>query len=469
MTSFHGKLQANLQDFDHDHVIHPYGMLSLASSEVFPEVVSGQGCRLTLSDGRRVIDGLSSWWACVHGFRRKELDEALLRQSMQHMSHVMFGGLTHRPACELVAKILDLMPTSNEEERQMDKVFLCDSGSVAVEVAMKMALQYWASQGGTIVRHRFLTTRSGYHGDTFLPMSVSDPENGMHHLFQGVLKQQAFVPAPQCSENGCRETCHCETLAETEKALSQSPCDIAGVILEPIFQGAGAMRIYSPALLRALRDICDKYGVPLILDEIATGFGRTGEMFACNHSNVVPDIMCIGKALTGGYVTMGATIVSKRIAKGITTPLMHGPTFMANPLACAVSCASIDLLVASPWQERVMSIERIFKRELSRLQDDFPHTVVDVRVLGAIGIIEFKELLSLPLKRQMTETLLAHGVWLRPFANFLYTMPPFNAPMSEDDVVQVCLAMKQVVRVMDESQDKISKHKAAGQGPITFV
>lgn len=457
--------------FDRRHVIHPYGMIDLEQGrEDFPEVASALGSKLTLQDGTVVVDGLSSWWACVHGYRRKELDSALVTQAESSMSHVMFGGLTHRPACELVARLLDVAPQHTDPERKLSKAFLCDSGSVAVEVAMKMALQYWESRDRlmpgassangeakkTMRRDRFLTTQSGYHGDTFLPMSVSDPVNGMHHLFHGVLTQQVFASAPRCRENKCtNETCTCSTLKEME-AMLKSDKSIAGVILEPIFQGAGAMAFYSPAVLIGLRALCDKYDVPLILDEIATGFGRTGKLFACNHASIVPDIMCVGKALTGGYMTMGATLVSTRIAKNITTPLMHGPTFMGNPLACAVACASIDLLLSSPWQDRVEKVQKLLESGLASVQGDFPETIKDVRVFGAIGVIEFKDNLTQDTKREMTKVLIQNGVWLRPFANFLYTMPPFNTPMTDDEVRLICVAMRAAVKVMEDGNKKSS-------------
>jgi adenosylmethionine-8-amino-7-oxononanoate aminotransferase len=478
----------SVASFDRRHVIHPYGMInSEEGKELFPEVLSAEGTKLTLQDGRVVVDGLSSWWACVHGYRRKELDAALVAQAQNKMSHVMFGGLTHRPACELTARILDIVPQTSIEDRKLSKVFLCDSGSVAVEVAMKMALQYWESQqrkeehgsstsGTTILRkERFLTTRSGYHGDTFLPMSVSDPVNGMHHLIHGVLAKQVFISAPSCRENGCTtKECKCNTAKEMREALAVDN-QIAGVIIEPIFQGAGAMKFYSPALLIEMRKICDEFGVPLILDEIATGFGRTGKLFAANHSGIVPDIMCIGKALTGGYMTMGATIVSARIAKGITTPLMHGPTFMANPLACAVACASIDLLLSSPWKDRVKKVESLLESGLKSIRKEFATVVADVRVFGAIGVIEFHQNLTVESKRAMTETLLKNGVWLRPFANFLYTMPPFNSPLDDEEVKLICSAMREAVIVMGQYStatpiiSSAKRSKIDEKDPETFV
>jgi adenosylmethionine---8-amino-7-oxononanoate aminotransferase len=305
-------------------------------------------------------------------------------------------------------------------------------------------------------------------------MSVSDPVNGMHHLFHGVLAKQVFVSAPKCRSNGCTSSqCKCETAAEMRKAIETDP-KIAGVIIEPIFQGAGAMQFYSPALLIKIRSICDEFGVPLILDEIATGFGRTGKLFAADHAEIVPDIMCIGKALTGGYMTMGATIIANRIAKGITTPLMHGPTFMANPLACAVACASIDLLLSSPWKERVKKVEGLLASGLKSIRNEFESIVSDVRVFGAIGVIEFRENLTSESKRAMTEALLDNGVWLRPFANFLYTMPPFNSPLDDEEVKLICSAMRQAVIVMGKySAHSIplesKRQKIREDDPETFV
>jgi adenosylmethionine-8-amino-7-oxononanoate aminotransferase len=469
--------------FDRRHVIHPYGMIDAEDGrEDLPEVASALGSKLTLKDGTVVVDGLSSWWACVHGYRRKELDTALVSQAEDSMSHVMFGGLTHRPACELVARLLDVAPQHSDPERKLSKVFLCDSGSVAVEVAMKMAIQYWESRdrleghSGKARRDRFLTTRSGYHGDTFLPMSVSDPVNGMHHLFQGVLTQQVFASAPRCRENACTdEACKCPTLKEMETVLKADKT-IAAVVLEPIFQGAGAMSFYSPAVLVGLRALCDKYEVPLILDEIATGFGRTGKLFASNHAAIVPDIMCVGKALTGGYMTMGATLVSARVAKNITTPLMHGPTFMGNPLACAVACASIDLLLSSPWQARVEKVQRLLEAGLAQIKSDFPRSVKDVRVFGAIGVVEFNDQLTQETKKEMTKVLIQNGVWLRPFSNFLYTMPPFNTPMTDDEVQLICGAMRAAVNVMESSSSapavaghESKRAKIRDEDPETFV
>ena len=465
-------LKSSLAAFDQTHVIHPYTYLN--KREILPEVVSASGAYLTLKDGSTVIDGISSWWACIHGFRRKELNDVLIDQATNKMSHVMFGGLTHRPACELVARILDLFPQPADENRKLSQVFLCDSGSVSVEVAMKIALQYFASKeqyqkSQSTRKDRFLTTRNGYHGDTFLPMSVSDPINGMHHLFHGVLTEQIFVSPPACVHNKCKEKCNCATIIEMEKELENNP-RIAGVILEPIFQGAGAMSFYSPALLKAIRGLCDKFGVPLILDEIATGFGRTGELFACEHAEILPDIMCIGKALTGGYLTMGATIISNRIANGIQSPLMHGPTFMANPLACSIACASIDLLASSDWKKNVKQIENLFKEGLQPVLTEFPKVVKDVRVLGAIAVVEFHDALSVETKKEMTETLIKKGVWLRPFSNFLYAMPPFNASLSDREIKIICEAMRQAVQIMATSAtDQSPTKKLKTEDPVTFV
>lgn len=457
-------LQRSLAEFDSAHVIHPYGKLSDNTTTVLPEVVSGKGSKLTLVGGEEIVDGLSSWWACAHGYRRKEIDEAVIRQVQTSMSHVMFGGLTHRPACELTARLLDFAPRhADKSDRNLTKVFLCDSGSIAVEVAMKIALQYWVANGQP-ARNRFLTTRSGYHGDTFLPMSVSDPQNGMHHLFTGVLLGQVFVDSLATESES-------KVLEQIERELETNQT-IAGFIIEPLFQGAGAMHMYSAQFLQGARALCTKYRIPMLVDEIATGFGRTGKMFACDHARVVPDLMMVGKALTGGVVTMGATLVAGWLANGLRDlPLMHGPTFMANPLACAAGVASLDLFASEPWEKRVLDVERVLQRELLPLASQYPETVKGARVLGAIGVIEFHDALTVEMKNAITSLVVdEHRVWLRPFAQYLYTMPPFNAPMDEGEVVQICDAIAASVRLMQQLLGSTnSKRAKKTEDPVTFV
>ncbi len=404
---------------------HPYA--PMPATEAAVEVVSASGVRLTLGDGRDVIDGMSSWWAAIHGYRHPVLDDAV-RDQLDRMAHVMFGGLTHRPAVELAELLVEITP------RGLEHVFFADSGSVAVEVAVKMALQYWAGMGRP-QRHRLLTVRGGYHGDTLAAMSVCDPDTGMHHLFADVVPQQLFapIPSPRFEEPFAEEH-----LAELRALMHAHRDEIAAVIIEPIVQGAGGMRFYSPGYLRALRALCDEYEVLVIADEIATGFGRTGALFACEHSGVSPDIMCVGKALTGGYLSMAATLCTPEVAAGVSRAesgaLMHGPTFMANPLACAVSLASVRLLCSRPWRDDIVRIEDGLARGLAHARGRVG--VLDVRVLGAIGVIETSEPIVM---RDAQRTALEHGVWLRPFGRLLYTMPPFIT--TDDDVAAICAAM----------------------------
>ena len=413
-------------------------------------VKAASGVRLELSDGSTLIDGMSSWWAAVHGYGVPELDAAATAQ-IGKMSHVMFGGLTHESAVGLGQRLVDSTPAP------LQKVFLCDSGSVSVEVAIKMSLQYWRARG-VEGRDRMLTVRGGYHGDTFGAMAVCDPVNGMHaQMFGGVLPQHLFAPRPPPIFG---EPCTDAEIADFKSMLEANSDRVAAVILEPIVQGAGGMRFYSAAYLKRVRELCDAHGTLLILDCIATGFGRTGKLFACEHADIVPDIMCVGKALTGGYMTLGATIATEAVADGASggrgsaspIPLMHGPTFMANPLACAVASASIDLLHASPWQQRVGDLSVQLAAELSPLKES--PAVADVRTLGAIGVVEMAE----PLHAPSTQSLLAaHGVWLRPFGKLLYTMPPFV--MGERDMGRVTGAMRAVV----EAAERGAAH-AAGKG-----
>jgi adenosylmethionine-8-amino-7-oxononanoate aminotransferase len=408
-------LHEEIQTLDRKHVWHPYAAMP-NNVPCFP-VEKASGCEITLTDGNVLIDGMSSWWACIHGYNHPSLNAAAAKQ-MDKMSHIMFGGLTHEPAVRLAKAISDVTPGSGD--RKLNKIFYCDSGSVSVEVAMKMALQYWYNKGNT-EKNKFLTIRGGYHGDTFEAMSVCDPVGGMHHLFSSTLPQQIFCDRPNSKYH---EEWDPLDISSFEETLEKYKKEVGAVILEPIVQGAGGMRFYSPHYLKRVRDLCDEHDVLLICDEIATGFGRTGELFAVEHAAVVPDIMCIGKALSGGFMSFAATITSPRIAsifeQGPAGVLMHGPTFMGNPLAAAVSLASLQLLQSYDWKAKIKEIETQLISELEPCRDS-PH-VQDVRVLGAIGVVEMKEPMDL---KTMQPRVVEEGIWLRPFGKLLYTMPPF--------------------------------------------
>ncbi|HUW03216.1 MAG TPA: adenosylmethionine--8-amino-7-oxononanoate transaminase [Acidimicrobiales bacterium] len=416
---------AELVARDRSRVWHPYAAMPASLPPV--PVVGAEGTRLRLADGRDAVDGMSSWWAAIHGYRHPVLDEAV-RSQLGEVAHVMFGGITHPRAVELCERLVDLSPAG------LEHVFLADSGSVSVEVAVKMALQY-ARGVGRPERTRLLTVRNGYHGDTLACMSVCDPVNGMHSMFAGVLPAQFFAPAP---EPAFGETFAPAHIAEFAALLEAHHGEIAAVILEPVVQGAGGMRFYAPAYLAAVRRLCDEHDVLLIADEIATGFGRSGEFFGCDHAAISPDIMCVGKALTGGYLSMAATLCTTQVADGVTAAesgaLMHGPTFMGNPLAAAVALASIDLLGARDWRAEVAGIEDHLERGLAPAAG--LDAVADVRVLGAIGVIETVEEIPMEATQKL---LLDRGVWLRPFGRLLYTMPPYVS--SPDDLTSITEAM----------------------------
>ena len=417
-----------LTDFDRDHLWHPY--TSMTAPTPTRVVAEARGVRLRLDDGREVVDAMSSWWCAIHGYRHPVLDAAV-RDQLGRMAHVMFGGLTHEPAVALGRRLVDLSPDG------LEHVFLADSGSVAVEVALKIALQAQRGRGAP-GRARLLTVRGGYHGDTFGAMAVCDPVGGMHTMFADVLPRHVFAPRPPAPSGDVAGWAEA-----VERLADQHAAELAAVVVEPVLQGAGGMHVYDPGCLRVLRDVCDRHGLLLVLDEIATGFGRTGRLFGAEHADVVPDVMCVGKALTGGYLTLSAVLTTARVAQDVSASesgvLMHGPTYMGNPLACAVACASLDLLTGSDWAARVAEVSAGLEAGLRPLAG-LPG-VADVRVLGAVGVVQLDRPVDV---ERATAAALAAGVWLRPFRDLVYTMPPYVT--DADDVARITAAVTSAVR-----------------------
>lgn len=417
--------------FDAKHIWHPYSTALYSTGNrvnMFP-VVGAEGVYLHLNDGHRVIDGMSSWWCMVHGYNHPEMNAAL-KQQIDDFSHVMFGGLTHKPAIDLAKKLVAMTP------EPIQTVFFADSGSVAVEVAIKMAMQYWIARDRP-EKKKMLTVRGGYYGDTTGGMSVCDPDGGMHHWFTGILPQHYFVPRPECRFGEAFEEKH---IADIQQLLDRLGNQLAGIIIEPVVQGAGGMYFYSPEYLVRLRQLCDEYEILLIHDEIATGFGRTGKLFACEHAGIVPDIMCVGKALTGGYMTMAATLCSEQVSRTISEhgPFMHGPTFMANPLACAAGNASLEILSRGDWKTQLAMIEKNLWEGLMPCSEI--SSVAGVRVLGGIGVVELKEPVVMS---EIQPLFVEEGVWVRPFGKLVYVMPPYV--ISSEELKTLCSSICRVL------------------------
>ncbi len=426
-------------EYDREHILHPYAPSNPPADMTF--VKSAKGVYLELEDGKKIIDAMSSWWSVIHGYNVEALNNAAVEQ-LSKMSHVMFGGITHEPAIKLAKTLIDIT------DQSLERVFFSDSGSVSVEVALKMAFQYWSSQGNS-EKSKILAFSKGYHGDTFGAMSVCDPVTGMHSAFEKILHKNIFAEAPGCAYDEAWDETY---IADFASKLEENHKEIAAVILEPIVQGAGGMRIYSSHFLRAVRALCDKHDVLLILDEVATGFGRTGKLFAYEHADISPDILCVGKALTGGYMSLAATLTTKKVLRGVESNgnvLMHGPTFMANPLACSVANASLELLLNSPWQQRVLGIEAQLKEELAACND--LDIVKEVRVLGAIGVVELHRDVDLAW---MTPKFIEKGIWIRPFLNLVYIMPPYIT--SSEALTQITEAIYDVVKEFESSRQSVT-------------
>lgn len=419
----------SLKQFDREHIWHPYS--SATQPLTTHQVQQASGVNIELASGESLIDAMASWWSVIHGYNHPTINAAATHQ-IEQFAHVMFGGLTHEPAIQLCQKLIDITPVG------LTKVFLSDSGSVAVEVAMKMAIQYWR-ESGKASKQKFVALRGGYHGDTLGAMSVCDPDTGMHHLFGNALPRQYFIERPDCRFG---ETCDEGHLEQLRNTLADNHKHIAALILEPVVQGAGGMYFYSPEYLRYASELCREYDVLLIADEIATGFGRTGKLFACEHANISPDIICVGKALTGGYLSLAATLCSDKVAEGICSGeagvFMHGPTFMGNPLACAIASTSLELLLNSDWENNIQRIEKTLKSQLLELNQH--NDVTEARCLGAIGVIEAKRPVDMHKVQQLLPEL---GVWLRPFGRLVYTMPPYI--MTDNEINKVCNAMRIIV------------------------
>ena len=414
------------------YVWHPYAA-AIDKNPVY-SVKKAKGVYIHLATGEKLVDGMSSWWCVINGYNHPKLNKAI-KDQISKFSHVMFGGFTHKPAVDLARKLNEITP------RSIQKVFFSDSGSVAIEVGMKFAIQYWYSKN-LEKKKKFLTVKSGYHGDTFATMSVSDPINGMHSIFKKTLLSQIYVSKPEDSrEFNLKKS---KSLKQIEQKLKEKHSLIAAVIIEPIFQGAGGMRVYHPDYLKKLKKLCEKYNVLLILDEIATGFGRTGKLFGFEHSNIVPDILCLGKSITGGYMSLAATMVSKEIAKSISNKdpgiFMHGPTYMANPLACSVALANINLLLSYNWKKKIKNIESAVFNSFKEISKN--ESVKDFRVLGAIGVLEMKNKVNV---KSIQKKCVEHGIWLRPYSNLIYIMPPYV--ISKKDLTFLLNKLKKVIEL----------------------